>query len=272
MFTSLKNLQGLVEEESQPASAAYAYWQAELEEEKADLELAQTALDKYQGLFPGELTAEEESAYQAYMVKFGAVTDQPYIFNRYVVQPLLQQCSYLAQAEDNYQAIPLKLDARLAHPLYQQDTYARRSLELQKQLYLQSSQQSLKLSLAPEKIFDVLQGSFLLDGLLCLFLFATSRMIAATSQGLRDSSRAKHLLYFWLSLEAIGLAWGLSLLFLTNVIPQGDLLRSLQAVQRLPLRHLFGSEGWRVFLQYRGLVLVFLAGWAICQSKRRRPA
>lgn len=245
LFASLSKLQELVEEEGQPASAAYAYWQADLEEEKLQLDLAQTALDKQKGFMPGELTPEEEGAYQAYQVKFASITDQPYIFNRFVVQPLVQQCGYLAHAEDNYQAIPQKLEARLRHPLFSQDSYARRSLERQKQVYQQSAQQRLNLSLAPEKIFDVLQDSFLLDGLLCLFFFAASRMIfsrereiqsgrliAATPRGLKASARAKHLLYFLVSLQAICLVWGLSLLFLTKTMPQGDLLRSLQAVER----------------------------------------
>lgn len=245
LFASLSKLQELVEEHGQPASAAYAYWQADLEAEKASLALAQTALDKQGGFIPGDLTPEEASAYQAYLATFAAITDQPYLFSRYVVQPLVQQCSYLAHAEDNYQAIPQKLEARLRHPLFSQDSYARRSLERQKLVYQQSAQQRLNLSLAPEKIFDVLQDSFLLDGLLCLFFFAASRMIfsrereiqsgrliAATPRGLQASARAKHLLYFLVSLGAICLAWGLSLLFLTKTIPQGDLARSLQAVER----------------------------------------
>ena len=245
LCASLQKLQKLVEEDSQPASTAYAYWQAELEAERASLALAQTALDKQGGFIPGDLTPEEESAYQAYLATFANITDQPYLFSRYVVQPLVQQCSYLARAEENYQAIPQKLEARLRHPLFSQESYARRSLERQKQVYQQSAQQRLKLSLAPEKIFDVLQDSFLLDGLLCLFFFAASRMIfsrereiqsgrliAATPQGLQASARAKHLLYFLVSLGAICLAWGLSLLFLTKTMLQGDLFRSLQAVER----------------------------------------
>lgn len=245
LFASLQKLQKLVEEDSQSASAAYAYWQADLEAEKASLALAQTALDKQGGFISGDLTPEEESAYQAYLATFAAITDQPYLFSRYVVQPLVQQCSYLAHAEDNYQAIPQKLEARLRHPLFSQDSYARRSLERQKQVYQQSAQQRLNLSLAPEKTFDVLQDSFLLDGLLCLFFFAASRMIfsrereiqsgrliAATPRGLPASARAKHLLYFLVSLGAICLVWGLSLLFLTKTIPQGDLVRSLQALER----------------------------------------